>query len=161
MSQLFLGVRDRAVYAWEYQWVDPNDHQLLNESEIRGIVPYVWRDMGLLNPPMVELSPRENSRSGSGNRIKVTFGTSSHLTVILHELAHSMDVSLETSMGASAMRPKSEVGGGSYHDENWLGLYVKMLDRYIGGRHFNLFWLYNTLAGAGLTVSLAPKPRCI
>lgn len=160
MSRKLYGERDRAVYAWEHAHVDPHDSRL--ELGVVGpVVDYVWSQLGLLHPPRLKLDGDMDPREGSGNRIQLNLHPAPYLSVVLHELAHSMDVSLETSAGATAIRPESEVGGGSYHDENWLGLYVMLLDKHVGGRHFNYFWLMKSLQAYGLTMSLNPKPRCI
>lgn len=152
-----LGPRDRAVYDWEAKWVHPHASKRYDEATARAIVPHVWRELGLSNPPAVKID-RRWGLGGAANRAEINLGPESVLSVILHELAHSMDISLEASVGFAQL---STEGSGSYHDDNWLGLYVELLERFIGGRHFNKLWLYKTIHDHGLTVSFAPKPRCI
>lgn len=162
MARTLLGERDRRVYRWEADArLDANDRSRLDPRTAKVVLDHVWRDMGLLYPPLLEVNPTLNSSSAYGNRHKITVGQQVNHVTLLHEIAHSMDVSVETSLGATALRPDSEVGGGSYHDENWLGLYVDLLDKYLGGPCFNKLWLMKTLHDAGLTFSLAPRPRCI
>jgi hypothetical protein len=162
MSHTLMGARDKAVYRWEMlAELDRNDRSRLDPKVAQVIVNHVWSDMGLLYPPKVEVDKTLNSTSAYGNRMAVTVGQQVNHVTLFHELAHSMDVSIETSAGASALRPESEVSGGSYHDDNWIGLYVNLLDRYLGGPCFNKLRLIATMEQAGLTYSLAPKPRCI
>lgn len=162
MSGKILGPRDEAVYRWEADArLDAHDRSRIDPVIAQHVTNHVWRDMGLLHPPTVKVDPSLGRTSAYGNRHEVTVGEQVNHVTLFHEIAHSMDVSIETSMGFTALRPQSEVGGGSYHDENWLGLYVNLLDKYLGGPYFNKLWLMKTIHDAGLTFSLAPKPRCI
>lgn len=162
MSRDILGPRDKAVYRWERDArLDAHDRSRLDPRTAEVVLRHVWRDMGLLGPPRLVIDPRLNSCSAYGNRAEVTVGTQVNHVTLFHEMAHAMDVSLETSVGYSGMRPTSEESGGSYHDDNWLGLYVNLLDKYLGGPCFNKLRLMATLHEAGLSFSMSPKPRCI
>ena len=149
---------DRRVYSWETAHVSPHDRALCEESTTRAIVQHVWEREGLRWPPKVMIDPRMCPDEGSGHRMTLTLGPSTKLHVILHELAHSMDFSLESSVGMGRLESETP---GTCHDGNWMGLYVRMLDRYIGGIHFNQFYLWSTLHRAGLEFAINPKPRCI
>lgn len=159
MSRSILGPRDRAVYAWESEFVWPHDRSVLDFRTAEVVVRHVWSDMGLLAPPKLTYVP--SLRGGTGDRTEIRVGKDIVHALLFHELAHSMDVSVEMSTGDYGMRPEDESMQGSFHDDNWLGLYVNMLDRYLGGQHFNKFWLLKTLTDRGLTMSYAPQPRCI
>jgi hypothetical protein len=101
----------------------------------------------------VEFDPKIPD-GGYGTRTVLTFkGPPSH-ALLFHELAHAMDTTLEEEAGLQDW-------GGSSHNENWLGLYVRMLDRYVGGTKFNQISLMYSLGRRGIEFSLSPKPRCI
>lgn len=153
-----LGKRDRAIYQWEQEVVHPWDTARLTESSARAVIDYVWRDMGLIYPPLFRVDPKV--RGGYASRTEVVVGPNISHSLLFHEMAHSMDVSVETSTQEYSSRPEGESLDGSCHDDNWLGLYVNMLDRYLGPR-LNKLWLMKTLHDRGLTMSLAPKVRCI
>jgi hypothetical protein len=156
---LVLGPRDRAVYDWERDFVFCHDTSRLDLRTAEVVMAHVWRDMGLLAPPKLRQDPR--LRGAHGNRLEITVGKNVVHSLLFHEMAHSMDMSVEMSTATYGMRPEGESMETSTHDDNWLGLYVTMLDRYLGGRHFNKLWLLKTLTDRGLTMSYAPKPRCI
>lgn len=152
-----LGPRDKAVYAWERAVIDPLDQRALSDAEVRAIVPWVWSQLGLMRPPAVEIKMIPDG--GWGDRTKITLRPGMNHRVLLHEMAHAMNLSLEASVGAYELRPEGEDLNGSSHDDNWLGLYVELLDRFLP--QVNKLWLYKTLKDFNLTVSYAPKPRCI
>lgn len=156
MGHSLLAARDKAVYRWEDKVLAPHDRVNLDPRTAQVVCNHVWSETGLLHPPKITY---QRGLSGAhANRLEITVGDTLPHHWLFHEMAHCMDQSVETAVGATAMRPDSEVSGGSYHDENWLGLYVNMLDRYL---NLPKLWLYGTLRDHGLTVSYAPKPRCI
>lgn len=162
MTRLLLGERDKAVYRWESQAkLDLHDASELSPVVTQSVVRHVWHDLGLSNPPLLKVDPKLNRCSAYGNRMVVTVGPRVNHVTLFHEMAHAMDVSLEVSSGEYALRPGDEVSGGSFHDDNWLGLYVDLLDRYLGGPCFNKLWLMKTLHDAGLSFAMCPKVRCI
>lgn len=154
-----LAKRDKDVYRWEAECLHPHDSARMDDTTVRAVGLHVWREMGLSNPPLFRVDPRV--RGGYADRTKVVLQPGSNHCLLFHEMAHAMDVSLETSLEEYSSRPRGESLSGSFHDDNWLGLYVEMLDRFMGSAAFNKFWLYKTLHERGLTVSYAPRPRCI
>jgi hypothetical protein len=156
---LRLGAQDEAVYRWERAALHPHDRVGLDLPTTRAVVDHVWRELGLLNPPLVEF--KDIPDGGWGTRVKLTFRPCPNHVIVLHELTHALDMSVESSCGEYELRPEGESLEGSTHDENFLGLYVNLLDRFIGGAAFNKFWLMRTLTDHGLRMSYAPKVRCI
>lgn len=153
-----MGPRDRAIYKWETEVLYPRDTLFQNEHIFRSVALHVWGEMGLSNPPLFKWMPVS---CGHADRTEVVVPHWGGHCYLFHEMAHAMDVSLESSYQEYGIRPEGESMTGSCHDDNWLGLYVDMMDRFIGGPAFNKLWLYKTLADRGLSVSYAPRPRCI
>jgi hypothetical protein len=159
MGRLLLGQQDRAVYRWERAALHPHDRSSLDEQTARAVVNHVWSDMGLLYPPKVTF--KDIPDGGWGTRTELTFRPNPNHVILFHEMAHAMDTSLEVEAGEYGMRPQGESLSGSCHDQNFLGLYVNLLDRYMRTAAFNKLWLMKTLQDQGLSLSLAPKVRCI
>ncbi len=152
-----LAKRDRDVYRWEHETIRSQDRRELTEPEARGIVSYVWGERGLRAPPSVRLNDRITGATGT--RTEIELGRGGRTTaVLLHELAHSMDESIEVRMGFLGDRPKGESVTGSAHDDNWLGLYLDLLNDFMPPS-FNKLWLMKTLHDRGLSFSLCPVIR--
>lgn len=152
-GKLILGPRDKAVYKWEADTVRSWDKSRLGHAVAHSVVQHVWRDMGLIFPPKVTFDPKIPD-GGYGTRTELTFkGPPSHV-VLFHEMAHAMDTTVEEEAGYQDW-------GGSSHNDNWLGLYVDLMDRYMGGEKFNKITSLATLGARGITFAMSPKPRCI
>lgn len=153
-----IGPRDRAVYKWQSEVVYPHDLRLVNPEMAKSIVSYVWSEEGLRGPPRLTAVP--NMRGATGTRLEIRIPSSGvRSTTLLHELAHSMDVSLESSMAMYEDRPEGETMTGSVHDANWLGIYLNLLDKFVGGS-LNKLYLMGTLKSAGLDFKMVPVIRC-
>lgn len=160
MSKILLGPRDRAVYKWEDSHFLPIDCKMRGMREVAGIVGHVWHARGLGHPPIVCENPRLNPNSAYSNRHRLVISGRGVTTwVVLHELAHSFNLTLEESIGMVA-RPEAIPKTGSSHDENWLGLYVDLLNDFMGPK-FNKLYLMKILRDASLGFEMCPKLRCL
>lgn len=121
------------------------------------MIQFVWDQRGLKHPPKLEMNDRISG--AFANRFKVTLGNLRNTVTLLHELAHCMDQSVEVASGFYSDRPEGESITGSSHDDNWLGIYVDLLNDFMGPK-FNKLYLMKTLRDAGLTFSMCPVIRC-
>lgn len=156
MSQSIQGPRDRQIYAWENAVIAPLDRSWVDLRTARAIVDHVWSERGLSHPPRVE-----GAKIGGGyaDRMCITLSDKGVPTwVVLHELAHSMDFSLEISVGMYADRPDGETLTGSTHDANWTGIYLDLMNDFMPSS-FNKLWLMKTLTERRLDYSLCPTIR--
>lgn len=160
MSKILLGRRDRAVYHWEDVNFLSVDSRMIGLRETAGVVGHVWHSRGLGHPPIVCENPQiaQNTAYSSRHRLVIS-GRGVTTWVVLHELAHSFDTTLEESIGL-VCRPEEIPKTGSSHDENWLGLYVDLLSDFMGPS-FNKLYLMKILQDAGLAFELCPRIRCL
>lgn len=160
MTSYTADSRDKAVFAWDHAVVHSMDRRVITEGEARAIVSFVWSERGLVGPPRVNHITLPHDVLACASRTEVNIGRKGISTsVLLHELAHSMDMSLEVSLGEYEMRPKGEPIVGSGHDENWLGIYLDLLNDFMPPS-FNKLYLMKTLHDRGLAFSLCPVIRC-
>lgn len=114
--------RDRQrsrVYAWEDREVAPRDPSLIGFAAAQGMVDAIWADQGLRHPPRVERLPaRRRARTlASATRISLRLPERTPSWVLLHELAHAMTAGFD--------------GGGDGHGPVFLGVYARLLERYL------------------------------
>lgn len=152
-----LAKRDRDVYRWETDVLAPVDRSRVDLATARGIVSHVWSVRGLSAPPLVE----EKRIGGAyANRQTITISDRGVATwVVLHEMAHSMDQSIEVSMGFYEDRPAGESLEGSCHDENWLGIYLDLLNDFMPPS-FNKLYMMKTLHDRRIQFAMCPVIRC-
>ena len=115
-----IGARDdqrSKVYKWERDFLFKSDE--ISFHDIQSYVNYVWQDMGLKYPPMVQEMPAQaTTKGGDATRTVVRFPRyGSRKAVVLHELAHSMT---------------GNIGGMSHrHGEKFVGVYMGLLEKYL------------------------------
>ncbi len=106
----------RNVYKWENEVVGPRCHGRVRFENAQAFVDGIWLAEGLLYPPRVELA-HENSKHWSGSRTNLELTKITPAWVIIHELAHTLTMSLEDSDG---------------HGPDYVGNYIRLLDKYMG-----------------------------
>src|SRR6185437_14692610 len=113
--------RDRQrskVYAWEERFVAARDPTSIVFAQAQGMVDAIWAESGLHFPPKVEHLPRQaRSTFADATRLSIRLPASSPSWWLLHELAHAMTSTME--------------GQSDGHGPKFMGLYVKMLARYL------------------------------
>ena len=113
--------RDRQrskVYAWEERVVAAHDPTLIRFAQAQGMVDAIWTEFGLRFPPKVErLPPQARSTMADATRLSIRLPESSRSWWLLHELAHAMTSTAD--------------GQSDGHGPKFMGLYVKMLGRYL------------------------------
>lgn len=106
------------VYKWEREVCPRFDKSLVPFEQAQAIVDYIWADMGLEFPPKVKEMPKQNRNyAGKANRNVVILDGAQPTFVIVHELAHSMTL-------------HRELGIDSRHGPKFVGMYMKLLERY-------------------------------
>lgn len=111
------------VYAWESEKISPLDRSHVPFDQIQNIVNYVWSNEGLKYPPKVSEMPA-NARKvlATGERMNLRFPARGVATwVILHELAHSLNSSIDDIDNEDNDR----------HGPNFVGLYMQLLIKYL------------------------------
>ena len=113
--------RDRQrskVYAWEERFVAARDPTSIGFAQAQGMVDAIWAELGLRFPPKVErLPPQARATSADATRLSIRLPASSSSWWLLHELAHVMTSTAD--------------GQSDGHGPKFMGLYVKMLARYL------------------------------
>jgi len=113
--------RDRQrskVYAWEERFVAARDPTSIAFAQAQGMVDAIWAESGLRFPPKVERLPRQaRCTVADATRLSIRLPESSPSWWLLHELAHAMTSTAD--------------GQSDGHGPKFMGLYVKMLDRYL------------------------------
>jgi hypothetical protein len=106
------------VYAWENRMIAPCDRSLVPCASAQGMVDAIWADLGLRFPPKVERLPRQaRTTLADASRLRIRLPEPVPSWCILHELAHAMT---STHDGAS-----------DGHGPLFMGVYVRMLERYM------------------------------
>ena len=106
------------VYAWERKLIPVYDKSLLTFDMIEPIINHVWQAEGLLHPPRLKETPSTKHCFGNRTGIWVNPKVIVSTCNILHELSHSM---------TSNMDEYSD-----HHREQFVGVYMKLLAKYIG-----------------------------
>jgi len=113
--------RDRQrskVYAWEERFVGTRDPTSVAFAQAQGTVDAIWAEFGLRFPPKVERLPRQaRSTMADATRLSVRLPEASPSWWLLHELAHALTSTVD--------------GQSDGHGPKFMGLYVKMLARYL------------------------------
>ena len=121
MAAVTTDNRDRQrskVYAWEERFVAARDPTLIRFAQAQGMVDAIWTEFGLRFPPKVERLPRQaRSTLADATRLSIRLPKSSPSWWLLHELAHAMTSTAD--------------GQSDGHGPKFMGLYVKMLARYL------------------------------
>lgn len=137
--------RDRQrsrVYAWEDRVVAPRDPTTIAFAGAQAMVCAIWADMGLLYPPKVENLPRQAKATvASANRLALFLPAQTPAWCLLHELAHAMS--------------STEDGSSDGHGPIFMGLYAKLLVRYL---RLDESWLAASLREAGIAFDPAARP---
>ena len=106
------------VYAWEERFVAARDPTSIGFAQAQGMVDAIWAEFGLHFPPKVERLPRQaRSTMADATRLSIRLPESSPSWWLLHELAHAMTSTAD--------------GQSDGHGPKFMGLYVKMLARYL------------------------------
>lgn len=107
------------VYAWEQAVVSPRAPTHVSFTNAQTFVNGIWLAEGLLYPPKVDLIPKQTRRHvADANRSIIRIPERGvPAWVLVHEIAHSMT---SLSEGYSAK-----------HGEDYLGTYMRLLDRYL------------------------------
>ncbi len=120
----------------------PRDPTRVPFKAVQGMVDAIWADMGLKYPPRVDRLPAQAvSAIGFATRLQLRFHEETPSWCILHELAHAMSCTHD--------------GGSDWHGPVFMGLYARMLVRYL---RFDLATLRDSLAEAGIAVDFDARP---
>lgn len=145
MSKQHRDYQQSKLYRWENTIVGSKDMSQVPYDNIQNIVNYIWEGEGLLYPPTVVPKPKQKTTAfADATRMKIRFDE--HRTtptwIIIHEVAHSMTSNID---GISAK-----------HGPHYLGVYMKLLDKYIPG--VSLSVLMYTAKEAGLDFDIMAGP---
>lgn len=106
------------LYQWEDRIIGPRDVNPVDLETAQAIVRHVWQEEGLVFPPVVQALPSQTKRLvGSGSRTVIQLKFPTHTWIVLHEVAHSLNTTLE--------------GKCDHHGPNYLGIYMRLLAKYI------------------------------
>lgn len=107
------------VYQWEDKYIAPFDKSQVEYKNIQSLINYVWENEGLKYPPQVNPLHKNNRKAlAKGSRLDVYFSVDKKYPtwVILHELSHSLTMTVEHSNG---------------HQDDFVGVYMRLLSKYI------------------------------
>jgi hypothetical protein len=108
------------VYKWEQKVCLGKDNDIIPVEQIKVITDYVWNDMNLKYPPLIEANNRMKAVLGTGCRMRLVFPERGASTVtVLHELAHAMSSDIID-------------GGNNGHGPDFVGIYMRLLSKYAG-----------------------------
>ena len=134
------------VYAWEDAVVAPRGSSAVPYEKAQLLVDGVWLGEQLLYPPKIEPMPRQARRTwatGSRTTIRLPKDRSTPTYVILHEVAHALSSTVDGDTDA--------------HGPNFVGLYMGLLDRWLGVPTPLLMF---TARQHGVDFNLAAQLRC-
>ncbi len=139
MKSTIRDLQAKKAYVWEDRIIIQDRVQFAN---VKSIVDYVWLGEGLSHPPLVELLPTNcTKKCGDATRLVVRFKPVTSTWIILHEVAHAMTTLPD--------------GNGNYHGSLWLGVYIKLLNKYL---NIPLETLASSAMLAGLKFNLDAVP---
>lgn len=100
-------------YDWQNKFIHIRDTQEVEFENIQNIINYIWKEMRLEFPPLLNFSNKKNIIA-EGNRHKIIWSNNhkAYTWLICHELAHSM-----TDAG---------------HGPKFVGMYMKLLEKFVG-----------------------------
>lgn len=133
------------VYNWQDQYIK-YEGRSFTFDQLQAIVNQIWVDFHLLYPPKVVPLHKNSKNLGMADRNKIFFpeeGITTEATV-LHEVAHSM-----LDLGEL---------GGHQHNEFFVGLFMELLETYLGYEKLILFYTANK---ANVKFELNVKPIII
>jgi hypothetical protein len=106
------------------------------------MVNAIWSDMDLRYPPAVERLPRHATATlASANRLSLCLPERTPAWCLLHEIAHAVST--------------TDDGRSDGHGAIFVGLYVKLLVRYLG---LNEAYLLASLRDAGISIERDARP---
>lgn len=130
------------VYAWEDAEVAPRDPGKVAFAAAQGMVDAIWAEQGLRYPPRAETLPPQARRClGDATRLAIRLPPAFSSWVLLHEIAHAMS--------------STHDGGSDGHGALFMGLYAKLLTRYLRLPEAELL---ASLRAAGIAVDPGAKP---
>lgn len=133
------------VYAWEDAMVAPRDPGTVGFAAAQGMVDAIWAEQGLRYPPRAEKLPPQARRClGDATRLTIRLPPVFSSWVLLHELAHAMS--------------STHDGGSDGHGAIFMGLYAKLLIRYLRLPETELL---ASLRAAGIAADSAARPSFI
>ena len=135
--------RQRAsVYAWEDAVIAKADSSVVPYAAAQGMVDAIWSELGLLYPPKVERLPRQARRlQADGSRLRLRLPQVIPSWLLLHEMAHALS--------------STEDGRSDGHGPVFMGLYVRLLARYL---RMLAATLIQSAITAGIDVCPAARP---
>ena len=105
------------------------------------MVNAIWAEMGLRYPPKVEPLPKQTTHTiASADGLSIFLGERIPSWCLLHELAHDMTSTDETSDG---------------HSSQFMGVYLKLLARYL---RLDLRQLLKSAGEDGVAVDVVAVP---
>lgn len=132
-------------YKWERENIHNHDFSTVRISEAQKLVDYIWKNEGLSYPPIVKrLDPSNTARSGCANRRHVRLLETVGTATLIHELAHSMTITID-----------GNIPDGGAHGPIFVGVYMKLLTEYM---KIPLSFLTKTADKAGVRYDLNAKP---
>jgi hypothetical protein len=141
-------VRDRQrgrLYHWEDRVVAPHDHTTVPRAAAQGMVNAIWSELGLRYPPKVEALPRQSRRTvADASRLRIRLHEQTPSWCLLHEIAHALT--------------STHDGGSDQHGPQFVGIYVQLLERYMGLRAADLL---PSLEVAGIAVDETARPAFV
>jgi hypothetical protein len=125
--------------------VAPRDPTVISLQAAQGVVDAIWADMGLRYPPEVEQLPRQATAThANATRLSIFLPERTPSWCLLHELAHAMTSTAD--------------GRSDGHGPAFMGLYVKLLVRYLRCDEANLL---ASLTGAGIAIARDARPAFV
>jgi hypothetical protein len=114
-------VQRQKVYRWERACIAPIHDRIVRFEDAQTFVDGVWLAMGLLWPPGVEPLPGQaRSLVAKGDRLTIHLPPEIQAWVLVHELAHALT------------NTAHDEGDGEGHGPDFMGMYLKLLDRVLG-----------------------------
>lgn len=106
------------VYAWENEVVGPRDpFPPVAFDNAQTIVSAIWMAKGLIGPPRVEPLPTQTRKAmAKGSRVQILLPPSVPHWVLIHEIAHAMTSTIETS---------------ALHGPDFVGVYMDLLETFL------------------------------
>lgn len=106
-------------YRWENTAMAPLGQALVALENAQAFVDHIWKGEGLEYPPRVVLMNHSTVVGATGSRTTIQIPPVVKTWILIHEIAHSMSSTFD--------------GASCGHGPTWVGLYIKLACKYMGG----------------------------
>ena len=128
-------------YRWEGVNMAPLGQSEVALENAQAFVDHIWSGEGLQYPPRVSLMNHSTTVGASANRLEIFVPPVVKTWILIHEIAHSMSSTFD--------------GASCGHGPTWVGLYIKLACKYMGG---DMLTLMTSARRAGVDFDITAFP---